>query len=97
MSYFLNLLIILKLFLLERKHCLVVLRLHFLDLYNHFVIVVNPENSMLLENAMKKIYLDEELAEKFGNNARKRFDDLFTADKMGSSYLDVYEKLIETT
>ena len=50
---------------------------------------------MLLANAMKKIYLDEELAEKFGNNARKRFDDLFTADKMGSSYLDVYEKLVK--
>ena len=68
----------------------------FANLDNHSGIVVNPENSMLLANAMKKIYLDEELAEKFGNNARKRFDDLFTADKMGSSYLDVYEKLIET-
>ena len=69
----------------------------FANLDNHSGIVVNPENPILLANAMKKIYLNEELAAKFGNNARKRFDDLFTADKMGSSYLDVYEKLIETT
>mgnify|MGYP000385937811 CR=1 FL=1 len=44
---------------------------------------------------MKKIYADEELAFKFGNNARERFEEIFTADKMGSSYLDIYRKLIE--
>ena len=67
----------------------------FANLDNYSGIVVNPEDPTLLANAMKKIYLNEELATKFGNNARKRFDDLFTADKMGSSYLNVYKKLID--
>ncbi len=69
----------------------------FANLDNYSGIVVRPENPELLANAMKKIYADEELAFKFGNNARERFEEIFTADKMGSSYLDIYRKLIEQT
>lgn len=57
-------------------------------------IVVPPENSAALREAMLKLFFDQVLAEKYGQNARARFLDLFTADKMSQSYFELYHQVL---
>lgn len=58
-------------------------------------LVVKPDDVDDLKQAMLKIYLEPELAKTFGNNARKRFETLFSGSAMGDAYADVYRYLLE--
>lgn len=53
--------------------------------------VVEAENPDELRHAMHRL-CDEKLAMHLGANSRKRFDSLFTADKMVSGYRAIYEQ-----
>ncbi|MGU3401099.1 glycosyltransferase family 4 protein [Brucellaceae bacterium D45D] len=56
-------------------------------------IVVPPNDPQALSAAMQKIASDTVLAQTFGNNARARYLDHFTADKMALEYVRLYSSL----
>ncbi|AJJ64255.1 glycosyltransferase family 4 protein [Yersinia aldovae] len=58
-------------------------------------IVVPPSDPAALRIAMDKLWDNVELSEKFGHNARSRYLDNFTSDKMVSSYIDLYNEIID--
>lgn len=58
-------------------------------------LVVKADDADELKQAMKKIYFEPELAKTFGDNARKRFEKLFSGHAMGEAYVDVYRSLLE--
>jgi rhamnosyl/mannosyltransferase len=66
----------------------------FINRHNETGFIVRPNDAQSLKNAMKDIWNDDELCCRFGLNARKNYEDLFTADKMAKSYLAVYQDLI---
>ncbi len=57
-------------------------------------IVVPPNEPLALREAMDRLHADPRLAAKLGEKARSRFEALFTADKMGARYRQVYEQLL---
>ncbi len=57
-------------------------------------IVAAPENSDQLREAMRRLWDDPLLAARYGANARTRFEEFFTAEKMVSSYIGVYNQLL---
>jgi rhamnosyl/mannosyltransferase len=55
---------------------------------------VETENPKALANAITTILNNEQEYEKFSVNAKKRFNELFTLDKMVNNCLSVYEKIM---
>ena len=47
-----------------------------------------------LRSAMSQLWQDDELCRQFGQNARNRFEKLFTAEKMAASYLALYRSMV---
>jgi rhamnosyl/mannosyltransferase len=66
----------------------------FVNRHNETGFVVEPNDAQSLKNAMNEIWNDDELCGRLGRNARKNYEDLFTAEQMAKSYLDVYQNLI---
>lgn len=67
----------------------------YINIHNETGIVVPPNDTRVLREAM--VYLNEkpEIAEKMGLQARMRYQELFTAPKMASSYLNVYHAVLK--
>ena len=61
---------------------------------NHTGLVINPNNSKELATAISTLSRDPQTAAEFGANARKRFDELFSAKKMAAAYLKLYEDIL---
>ncbi|XUY29666.1 glycosyltransferase [Agrobacterium sp. rho-8.1] len=59
-------------------------------------LVVPPENSDSLALAMTRLFDDDDLAQRFGRNARQRYLDNFTAKKMAAAYADLYRRIADT-
>ncbi|MBA7944160.1 glycosyltransferase family 4 protein [Citrobacter sp. RHBSTW-00271] len=57
-------------------------------------IVVTPSDSVALHDAMMTLWEDRKLAKTYGDNARVRFDKLFTAKRMAERYKDIYHSLL---
>jgi len=57
--------------------------------------VVPPSNPGALRKAMDYLWNNPRVAEKMGKCAEKRYWDLFTADKMAKSYVDLYQSLLD--
>lgn len=58
-------------------------------------IVVPPRDPQALGAAMRRIIEDPSLAAKMGEAARRRYLDLFTAERMASSYFELYNDVID--
>jgi rhamnosyl/mannosyltransferase len=58
-------------------------------------IVVQPSNPSALREAMDFLWNNTALSKKMGKNAEKRYWNLFTADKMAKSYVDLYQDLLD--
>lgn len=58
-------------------------------------LVVEPANAEALAEAMLSLSQSAELCERFGRNARQRFEALFTADRMSDSYIKLYRELLD--
>lgn len=56
-------------------------------------LVVPPSDPVALREAMVELWHNEPLARQFGKNARIRYEQLFTADKMVASYMKLYQSL----
>ncbi|MBO9170447.1 glycosyltransferase [Rhizobium sp. L245/93] len=59
-------------------------------------IVVPPENSDLLAAAMSHLFDNNDLAQRYGRNARQRYLANFTAAQMAASYADLYRRVVST-
>ncbi|HHQ6628651.1 TPA: glycosyltransferase family 4 protein [Serratia fonticola] len=58
-------------------------------------IVVPPSDADALRQAMVQLWNDPQLAARYGENAAKRFQELFTSARMAESYIELYQQLIE--
>jgi glycosyltransferase involved in cell wall biosynthesis len=67
----------------------------FINIHNETGLVVNPNDVYSLKNALIKIKNNPDLVAQFGNNARMRYEKLFTAEKMVQSYSNLYIELID--
>jgi rhamnosyl/mannosyltransferase len=54
-------------------------------------LVVPPADPIALQNAMKKLWLNPELAKQMGQRAEFRYKKIFTAEKMIKQYCDLYQ------
>lgn len=57
-------------------------------------LVVPPNNPAALRDAMQRLQQDEVLASNMGQRARARFEELFTAQKMAASYVELYRRVL---
>jgi rhamnosyl/mannosyltransferase len=57
-------------------------------------LVVEPRNPSALAKAMHLLLADRHAAERFGANARRRYEQLFTGRAMGEAYADLYKELL---
>jgi rhamnosyl/mannosyltransferase len=66
----------------------------FINLNNETGIVVPPEGAPALHDAMSRMWNNPVDAERMGVAARQRYLNIFTREKMCTSYLDLYKKLL---
>jgi glycosyltransferase involved in cell wall biosynthesis len=66
----------------------------YVNVANETGLVVAPDNPAALRNAIDQIWHDEALAVRFGAAAQQRFRELFTAEKMADSYVDLYKRIV---
>jgi rhamnosyl/mannosyltransferase len=64
----------------------------FVNLANKTGFVVAPNDPSALAAAMNKLGQNRELSEKLGAAARVRYENCFTAERMGSAYAELYGK-----
>lgn len=57
-------------------------------------VVIPPSDPLALRHAMAALWNDPELAMKMGKNAQRRFEELFTAERMTESYVELYRKVL---
>ena len=67
----------------------------FINIGNETGLVVQPSDPLELRQAMRTLWDNPEMAAEMGLKAEARYWELFTADKMVASYIDLYRKLIE--
>ena len=58
-------------------------------------LVVPPNDAVAFRNAMQYLIDHPDQAAIMGENAGKRFQDMFTAEKMAKSYKDLYQRVID--
>lgn len=57
-------------------------------------LVVPPADAEALDRAMRQLWADPTLCRRMGEAARHRFRTLFTAERMSSRYLDLYQRVL---
>ena len=57
-------------------------------------LVVPPGDSRVLRQAMDELHSHPAKARLMGANARKRYEQLFTGDRMGERYADAYRRVL---
>ncbi|MGW8195874.1 MAG: glycosyltransferase, partial [Desulforhopalus sp.] len=58
-------------------------------------LIVPPGNVQSLRQAMEELHKDDSLCAVMGAAARRRFESLFTADRMGDQYYRVYTEVLD--
>jgi rhamnosyl/mannosyltransferase len=58
-------------------------------------LVIPPNAPLALREAMRLLWDNPEQARDFGNNARARFQELFTAERMCAATVKIYRELLE--
>ena len=69
----------------------------FINVHGQTGLVVPPADPDSLRNAMQRLEGDAELADRMGRAARNRFEQLFTAERLGRGYRALYEELLQKT
>ena len=65
----------------------------FVNLADQTGLAVPPANAQALAHAMQRLWDDQAMAERFGQQARRRFEQCFTAEAMASAYVALYQQL----
>lgn len=68
----------------------------YVNLHGETGFVIPPNSSSELANAINKLADDNDVCKKFGLNARKRFDDLFSGTALGKAYANLYREVINS-
>ena len=58
-------------------------------------LVAKPDDNQDLANKLKELWQDKQKAKEYGKNAKVRFGDVFSLDKMAVSYKSVYDEVID--
>ena len=58
--------------------------------------VIPPNDSQALVEAMNELWNNEETSNRYGENSRRRFEEMFTADHMIDAYVNLYTTLLES-
>ena len=66
----------------------------YVNIHGETGLVVPPDDSAALANALEQLEQDPDLVEKLGQGALSRFNRLFTAEIMGSAYFEEYRRLL---
>jgi len=66
----------------------------FINIHNETGLCIPPGDPLELRRAMEVLWNDNMLAKKYGEAARKRYLELFTANQMSKKYLDLYNDLL---
>lgn len=66
----------------------------YINIHGETGLVIPPDDSRSLREAMEMLYYDQELANNCGLKAYSRFKELFTSEKMSHDYADLYNSLI---
>jgi len=66
----------------------------YVNSHGHTGLAVAPANADELAGAMNTLAADEALAKQFGDNARQRYEQLFTGEAMGRQYASLYQSLV---
>lgn len=66
----------------------------FVNVHGRTGLVVPPSSPARLREAMEALWRDQALASSLGLAARARYEELFTAERMGKSYADLYRRLV---
>ncbi len=67
----------------------------FININGSTGIVVPPSSPTDFHNAMSYLWDNPRIAKRMGANASKRYEQLFTADKMCQGYANLYQRLID--
>lgn len=62
--------------------------------HNETGYVIEPENPSQLAQAANALFLDAVQARSFGNNARKRYEELFSGPALGKAYSSLYKNIL---
>lgn len=57
-------------------------------------LVVQPENPSELAGAMNRLMEDKDLAERFGQAARLRYEQMFSGEALGKAYAALYQEVV---
>ena len=57
--------------------------------------VIPPDDSRALADAMAELWNNDETASRYGENSRRRFEEMFTAEHMIDAYANLYAALME--
>ncbi len=68
----------------------------YINIDNETGLVVPPDNHLALSAAMRFVMDNPVRASEMGYRARLRFDELFTAETMVKSYVQIYRKLLQS-
>ncbi|UJR63063.1 glycosyltransferase family 4 protein [Dickeya zeae] len=66
----------------------------FINLHEQTGFAVHPADPISLRTALVKLWNNSSLARQMGNNAKARFNQFFTADRMVKDYMALYERVI---
>ena len=66
----------------------------YVNIHEETGLAVPPDSPAALREAMHRLWNNPEETQRFGNNARARFHELFTADRMCESMVQVYNDVI---
>lgn len=67
----------------------------FVNLHGQTGLVVAPDDAAALSEAMIRLSENPAMAEAFGAAARRRYEQCFTAERMGQSYATLYQQLLQ--
>lgn len=68
----------------------------YINLANETGLVIPPNDANALRLALEDLWQNPEKAAKMGAKARQRYRDIFTAERMGKSYAELYKSLLTT-
>ncbi|WP_413723235.1 glycosyltransferase family 4 protein [Sodalis sp. RH23] len=66
----------------------------FVNIHHETGLAVRPTDPEELADAMRQLWHNPVLARRYGDNARERFDAMFTSAKMVESYISLYRSLL---
>ncbi|MEM1244515.1 MAG: glycosyltransferase [Pseudomonadota bacterium] len=67
----------------------------YVNIHDQTGLVIEPASADKLRQAMQHLLENTSEAAKFGTNAKKRYQELFTAEKQAQAYVEVYEDLLK--